>query len=146
MYVRVGLTSRSYMYMYLGRQKCPSLKNNCFSHKAGRKGKDPKYDHTKELSAFQWPHQRVLNQERESILVSPSGGNTVSMKCEKCDMLKYINYTWHMEAKSGIRIRKVHTQAAGSDQQVCLTAWQLGGFLPLSDVLVDVAPSQCCLN
>jgi len=35
-------------------------------------------------------------------------------------------------------IRKVHTQAAGSDWQVCVTAWTPGGFLPLSDVFVNV--------
>jgi len=74
--------------MYLGRQKCPSLKNNCFSPKAGRKGKDPKYD-------------LVCSPQRGVPGYSPFPGlivfdvvigmqNTASMKCEKCDTLKYI--------------------------------------------------------
>jgi len=35
-------------------------------------------------------------------------------------------------------IQQLHPQATGSDWQVCLTAWQPGGFLPLSDALVNV--------
>ena len=48
---------------------------------------------------------------------------------------------WHIEV-SKVRVTRgsqqraiwqVHTRAAGSDWQVCLTAWQPGGFLSLSD-------------
>lgn len=35
-------------------------------------------------------------------------------------------------------IQQVYTQTTGSDWQICLTAWQQGGLLPLSDVLVNV--------
>ena len=38
-------------------------------------------------------------------------------------------------------IRWVHTQVAGSNQGAHLTAWQPGGFLTTSNVLVDI-PSQ----
>ena len=46
----------------------------------------------------------------------------------------------HVEANRAIW--QVRTQAAGSNWQVCLTAWQQVGNLPLLDVLVNVVPSH----
>ena len=50
--------------------------------------------------------------------------------------------TWKLRGKYG----RFTPKQPGSDRQVCLTARQAGGFLPLSDVLLDVVPSQHCLN
>lgn len=45
----------------------------------------------------------------------------------------------HVEANKAIW--QVRTQAAGSNWQVCLTARQQVGNLPLPDILVNVVPS-----